>query len=171
MTYMCPHPGQRNKRSSRSCPQCCRRRSRASPAATHWTCCAEECSSARLGANGFSRRHPLVSAPPESRAACRTARRVSSSIRSPRVEPERSGLVSLNAHYHLRIPFSLDHVHHIVRPVWVVVTRVGRQVRELERPFPTRICGSGAPQSELERPAGGAPHAELSGNPGPCLSG
>ncbi len=72
----------------------------------------------------------LVSASPESRAARRTARRVRSSIRSPRVEPERSGLVSLNAHYHLRVPFSLHRVHHIVRPVWVVVTRTGRQASE-----------------------------------------
>jgi hypothetical protein len=159
------------QRPARSCPQCCRRRSRASPAATHWTCCAEECPSARLGANGSPRRHPLVSASPESRAACRTARRVRSSIRSPRVEPERSGLVSLNAHYHLRVPFSLHRVHHIVRPVWVVVTRVGpRSASERDRSL-HRICGSRAPPSKLERPAGGAPHAELPGNPATCLRG
>jgi hypothetical protein len=47
----------------------------------------------------------------------------------------RSGLVSLNAHYHLRVPFSLHRVHLIVRPVWVVVMRAGCQVGDKERPF------------------------------------
>lgn len=78
-----------------------------------------------------------------------------SSIRSPRVEPGGSGLVSLNAHYHLRVPFSLDRVHLIARPVWVVVTRAERQVSD-NRVTVLPTTGFSDPRGAAAEPAAGS---------------
>lgn len=59
--------------------------------------------------------------------------------------------MSLNAHYRLRVPFSLDHVHLLAHPVWVVVMRAGVRSATKERPSPYRNLRVDGPHGQLER--------------------
>lgn len=82
----------------------------------------------------------------------------------------RSGLVSLNAHYRLRVPFSPDHVHLLAHPVWVVVMRAGVRSATKERPSPYRNLRVDGPPRPAGAVAGVAPNVEQPRPPATRLS-